>query len=382
MSRRRLSSALIGAALLACTWLQPDPAVAAVSCPKDTDEIRFCFANLVSLARLQQDNQGLWSDLQRAKTHLATAKTGAERAQVAGAAFADLKPEIAGTPNVPANVIGQLVGNLDAAIQWYRLAGTGAPPDDKIPVSIGRWMLDNTDETGSAGAIVKDWLTGAGCWAVVPKNKPECIPVLEAAVGVGIRVLVAREVVDEFNLPQRAKNLTEVTTRAAQWEAYLYGTQFQYAWELVANRYIDNSWRKIPEDPFGNELGLRIPPTNRGIFLHPDVGLQYISGQSNGDKVVAALTFEWLGYMQWKGYKDNKVDGLWGISVVSTVADERNAPKMGTGVMLHWGDYALAITSHGGHIAYTINLKLGDKLSTVNDTWAKEIQKPLDKAKQ
>jgi hypothetical protein len=341
-------------------------------------QYRFCFKNELTLAQLQKGNPSLWSDIQRVKAQIAKGKSAGESAQIAADVLVDVKAKLGAAASQPPTlkaVIDGLGKDLDLAIQWYRLAAIGAAPDDKTAVALERWKLE--PGSTSPGGAPEQWLKSVGCWAVSPSDA--CTSNYSAAVELGGRIFTVVTIIDEFNSPQRAENLRKLQDLSAQWEAYLYETQFQYVWELMFNRWLDNKLREIPKDPFGNEIGLRIPPSNRAIALHPDVGLQFIRGQQNGDRVVAAMTFEWVGYLEWT-YKENRVDGLKGVSVVSTVADHQSAPVVGTGLMFHWDDYAFAFTMHGKNLAFTFNLKLGDKLSTVNDDWAKEIKKPLDKA--
>lgn len=358
-----------------CSFLHPSRGYAAPSCE---GQYRFCFRNELSLSQLQKRNPSLWSDIQRKKTLVAKTEPNAQRAQVAADALVGVKNELGAIADrTPAlkTVIDALLKDLDATIDWYRLAGVNAVPGDKTPVALERWKI----EPGSTdpGGAPEQWLKSVGCWAIEASNA--CAGNYSAAIELGGQILVVLGVIDEFNSPQRAKNLTALQDRLARWDAYLYGTQFQYVWELMFNRWLDNKFREVPRDDFGNDIGLREPPYNRAVALHPDIGLQLIRGQPKGDRIAPAVTFQWLGYLQWR-YKETRVDGLKGISLVSTIADHRGAPAVGTGLMFHWNDYSFAFTSHGGNLAFTFNLKLGDRMSTVNDEWAKEIKKAQDSA--
>lgn len=361
-----------------CFLAIPVWAIAAVSC---AGEYRFCFRTELELSQLQQRNSGLWNDIQKIKRDILAARDDAGHALAAASALKGARSalvQIKARPGAP-DELDDLLKALDAATQWYQLASIGAAPADDLPVSVGVWRI--TPGSRDAGGTPERWLTRIGCWEIPADKAPATCPAaFQTGVDIGYQILTVEQAVEAFNSPLRKQNVTVLQQRTAEWKAYLYDTQFQYWWELGFNRWLDNKLRDKSSDKFDNEIGLRKVPTERAILFHPDVGLQYIRDQAKGDQVLAAMTFEWIGFLKWSGYKDDTVTGLWGVSVASTIADQRNAPRIGTGLMFHLGDYALAVTSHGGHIAYTINLKLGDKLSTVNDDWAQKLKSPLDAA--
>lgn len=141
------------------------------------------------------------------------------------------------------------------------------------------------------------------------------------------------------------------------------------------NRNIEN--KKVVRDDYGNEIGIREAPTSKRILLHPDIGIQYIGNQENGDRFTPALTFQWYGIQKWDSYTENGVVGLCGLSLVTTIADHRNVSSIGHGLMFHFDSYALGLTSHSGNIAISLNFKLADRLGKVDMNLANELKQPI-----
>lgn len=340
-------------------------------------QYRFCFQNRLALSELADKNPSLWGLLQEAKTSITKEKLGTKQAQNAVVVLETVREEIKKIlPNVPKpDLINSLLVELESTIQWFREAGFDRMPPDMAPVDLEKWKLE-PDSSGPGGTAIQ-LLKSKGCWdGPIKTLPPECSAYYKTAIALAEQIVVIREVIDFYNSAERSRVYELFEMRVAQWNAYFYATQFQYVWELVINRWIDDNLREIPRDQFGNELGLRDAPKEKGIFFHPDVGLQYLTEQPSGDRVVPAIIFQWVGYQWWKGYKGDQVEGLKGISVVSTIADHREgASTVDVGVMFHWENYSLAFTSNRYALAVTFNLKIGDRLSRVNEKWENEIKK-------
>lgn len=218
-----------------------------------------------------------------------------------------------------------------------------------------------------------------------------CRQAFDRAVQVADYVYLAGQVMVALHKSQ-GKSFHELATlREKRWHAYLYDTQFQYFWELGLNRWREETCfdraivalfdecKRPVRDKHDNPLGFREPPTNRAIFLHPDIGLQYIDAEPDGDRFKPTLLIQWFGY-QWWDWKDNseKITGLRGVSFVSTLSDNATAKTLGWGAMFQVNQYAVAFTGHGSKLAVTLNLTLGDKISKLNDDWANKLKRLKD----
>lgn len=267
---------------------------------------------------------------------------------------------------------------IERAIAWFERTSTGNSPPDITPPTLDQWKLDSAG-SAAPGGLPAQRLIDAGC-ILPPDSHPgppgKCPDVFRESVGYGEVVYAVRETLDAFNRKIRTEVVGLFQERGRNWNAYFYGTQFQYPWELWANRVVDD-WRDVPRDEFDNELGLRAPPRSRYVALHPDVGVQYNIGQSTGDRFVPALAFQWIGYQWWDGYDGEKINGLKGVSLVSTVTDRQGGPNHRVGLMFHFGGYSFAVTSHGGDFAITLNLELGDRLTTMRQDSMDALKKPL-----
>jgi hypothetical protein len=218
---------------------------------------------------------------------------------------------------------------------------------------------------------------------------PKCRDAFRRATEIGDDVFVAAEIISRLHEPQGKKFEQLAALREKRWHAYLYDTQFQYFWELGLNRWREETCfdrylvrlfgrecKEQKRDEYDNPLGFREPPDHRAIFLHPDVGLQYIDAEPNGDRLKPALIIQWFGYQWWR-WNDNEaqISKLRGISLVSTVSDNVSSDTLGWGVMIQVDQYAVAFTGHGSKFALTLNLQLGDKISKLNEEWADKLKR-------
>jgi hypothetical protein len=264
------------------------------------------------------------------------------------------------------------IDSLDAA-ETYRALQTDT------------WKLDAAPTV--PGGQPQKYLRDSGCAAERDSNT-KCREVFQRAVEYSDDLLAAGYVIGVLHEKAIKDGYDQAVLREKRWHAYLYDTQFQYWWELGLNRWREETCfdsfvfkcDKQGRDADGNPLGFRDPPTNRAVFFHPDVGVQYLDAEPKGDKFKPALVVQWFGY-QWWDWKDNsdKVHGLRGLSFASTISDNANYKALGWGAHIQINEYALAFTSHSGKLAITLNLQLGDKISKLNDEWADKLKKAKGK---
>ncbi len=242
------------------------------------------------------------------------------------------------------------------------------PHPDRL--SFNQWKLEEGLEVGGIPFTI---LATNKCDSETPASNKACEETYQRAILYASFIHQIGAAVNQYNTEARQGMHAEYVAREERWHSYLYDTQFQYAWELMANRYIDVNIRDSKRDAFKNLIESREPPRNKGIFLHPDIGLQYIRSQPQGQQIKPALIFQWIGYQQWT-WTGNYVSDIRGISLASTISDNASASRMGWGIQLQYDDYAVALTSHNGVVAVTLNLKLIDRMSTLNNGSVQELQ--------
>jgi hypothetical protein len=188
------------------------------------------------------------------------------------------------------------------------------------------------------------------------------------------------EITDEINKPELEADLLHSARRVAKWNKYLDSQQFQYPWELSLNycwqqpgwSEEDSRWgragcfipgvgsgigRRIQDEH--SQLGWEEVPEWRYTYLHPDVAVSYSGEPSQGDRVNAALLFEWVGVYWWKWNDDwaKESDSVYdcflslcpvGLSVVTTLIDLPDNDAVGYGLALHVHNFTLAATKHDG----------------------------------
>lgn len=221
---------------------------------------------------------------------------------------------------------------------------------------------------------------------------PGCAASYEWAADLGDRVFFARHTIATWRRPQAERLRHELARRGARWESYLYGSQFQYPWELVANRFLEErcpnrllssisrllvgeACTPIERDQAGNLIRWREPPRYRAIVLHPDIGFLYNRDEPQGARAKAALVFQWFGYQWWR-WENDAVSRLRGVSLVSTVSDNADARALGWGLQGRYNGYALAITSHGGRPVFTLSMDLLEKVSELDQELANKLKRP------
>lgn len=236
--------------------------------------------------------------------------------------------------------------------------------------SLEEWKLQQNQEIG--GIPFKILATNE-CFAETPTTKKDCGPIYQQAILYAELIHKVGSLIDRYNKDAKQHIYAEYSSRKDRWHSYLYDTQFQYAWELIANRYIDINYREIKQDSFKNEIGFREPPQRKGILIHPDIGLQYIQSQPQGQRIKPALILQWIGYQQWN-WTENKASDLRGISLVSTLSDNATVTRVGWGLQFQYDDYAFALTRHNSGVSITLNLKLVDRMSTLNNDYAQKLQ--------
>lgn len=235
------------------------------------------------------------------------------------------------------------------------------------------------------GGLPAKYLADQHCLAIEVPSDP-CEAAFIRAAALADEIFLVDEIVSIMTSKQRSDFAAAAASREARWHSYLYDAQFQFWWELALNRYVEvrcPAWLRWDCDPpqtdtLGNELGFREPPHRKLMFLHPDVGIEYLNHEPPGQKLKPALIFQWFGFQNW-GWEKDAVSGLKGIAIVTSVADTAKSKHIGYGLQLQWQKYALAVTAHGSYIGVTISRNLIDVAMSVNPKWAEKLKEPLPK---
>jgi hypothetical protein len=252
---------------------------------------------------------------------------------------------------------------------------------------VSRWTVDS-NAIDEAHGLPAEYLSSHMCLNIAEITEA-CDAAYSDAIRIADEVYLVGVVVSFLNKSARQSFGEEAGHRVNRWNQYLdtglsSEAQFSYWWELAANHYIETKcpvwfrWEcsKSKLDPHGNEIGFREVPSAKLIALHPDIGVQYIEHEPNGERVKPTLLMQWVGLQWWTWDKDT-ISDLKGISFVSTISDTSKSNRVGFGIGLQYRRYSLAVTAHGGAVALTINTALVDRLGTVNQKWAQTLKAPL-----
>jgi hypothetical protein len=251
------------------------------------------------------------------------------------------------------------------------------------------WKVSS--DPADSGGLAAKYLADSDCLDV-PASTARCTSPYEHAVQIGDHTYVVSAIIARLHAPLRQQFRDEAERRTNAWNAYLYDAQFQYWWELAFNRYLETQCpgfhRSIASlisrscahgerDEFGNELGFREPPNFKATVLHPDLGVMYLDAEPNGDRFKPAVVIQVIGY-EWWDWNASRIENRRGLSLVATASDNSRVSALGVGLQFRWGGYALALTSHGGELAVTLNLDLVGHIAEVNPKWAEELKQPLE----
>lgn len=306
----------------------------------------------------------------------------------------DLRAAQAGGQARYAARLGQLDERVSVAIKGSADLTTlndlssAAAPRELLP---SFWRVSG-DPADTRGELAVKHLEEENCLDA-RAGDARCERVFADATRIADHTYAAAQVVGRLHYPLRREFRAQAEQRTGRWSAYLYDAQFQYWWELVFNRYLEeqcpsglNSFvaRLISKkceapkvDRFGNELGFRDAPDYRATLLHPDVGVMYLDDEPKGERFKPAIVVQAIGYEWWQ-WRDSKIEDRRGAALVVTAADNARVDELGYGVQLRWNSYALAVTDHDGKLAVTLNLDLTKYLGTVSPKYAEELKLPLE----
>jgi hypothetical protein len=284
------------------------------------------------------------------------------------------------------SAIAEAVKDVD---QLAASGGSSSSDALKFPaLNIDYWKYSAALSPEPAG-IPLQYLQDKGCFPQAPDPQgpdARCDGLYAGAVELADDIFIVTRVISLIQSSDRGRLLDEAKTREDRWHAYLYDTQFQFWWELGLNYAVEKTcpgfmrWDCAPADtdPYGNELGFRQPPDRKLIFLHPDVAVEYLHREPAGQRFKPVIAFQWIGFQKWT-WEGTSASRLMGISIVSTVADTSVSNRVGTGIMLQWKKFSLAVTARPKEVGIAINLNVVDWIGSVNQGWANKLKAPLPK---
>jgi len=283
--------------------------------------------------------------------------------------------------------LGLAVAQIEGLRSLEELGGAASAESFKL-LQINQWDIDGRDSSFGIRHLEEK-----GC---SDEKSPDeaCTAAYATAVELTDHVFVVKKVLSVLREPEAAAMRAQFAQREARWASYFYDTQFPFWWELAANRYleqycgdgfhgkvgrllVDEACKRPKEDPAGNPIEWREPPRYRAIFLHPDIGVQYLREEPRGERLKPALVFQWAGY-QWWDWKDDKASDVRALSLVSTVADTATQKRHGLGVQVQWKGFAVALTRHGSELAITLNLRLVDRMQELDEEWSAKLKRLKD----
>lgn len=148
----------------------------------------------------------------------------------------------------------------------------------------------------------------------------------------------------------------------ARWQAYFNKALPQYWWEVGVNglRMGESLCPKAADT--GIQNGFCAVPHNQLILLHPEAGLQWVSGANQDSDLTAAFLVEVLGWYRWS-WDEAQLHNRMGASLVAAYSNRHQNRDWSYGVMLHAGDgYNLAVTSTAsGDVGVLLNLNLATR---------------------
>jgi hypothetical protein len=167
--------------------------------------------------------------------------------------------------------------------------------------------------------------------------------------------------------------------RDKQWDAYFDEALFQWWWEVGLNGYRMKNSSLCARNAYHMQVGYCDVPHDQLIFLHPDVGLQWMDGAENTSDLHGAVVLEVFGYNKWR-WDGATAKSAKGLSLVATYSDAEDNKDWAYGLMFHGRNkYSFGVTTNGHRVGLVFNLALSDRFFEVKDRYRgylKQLEKP------
>lgn len=260
---------------------------------------------------------------------------------------ADQKRNEAANPNIAA-AFERLASTLrDAADALGEPGATAARLTDP-----NSWRPDADLNTPVVGVTVKATFVEVPC----AESPVMCEAGLnDAMTWLAISMATSRVLLTEIRTSELdlADQLTMIDNR---WNAYFTRARPQTPWELAINAWLYD--RRKADDYCESQGGFCGPPAHQWIVLHPDIALEYLDDNPEGERVAPAVTVEILGYHRWN-WDGASMTWPIGASLIASLSDRADAEPLGYGAMVHWNTrWTLGLVRHGNENGILIGLNL------------------------
>jgi hypothetical protein len=224
------------------------------------------------------------------------------------------------------------------------------------PHQAGRWEWD-TQEHGFPAlptVDVRGELLGPAC-------QQPAAAACASAYGAGQHVLrlarLTQRTLTYYATPVLKEAAEKAARRHAQWTSYFDDARMQYPHELWINGKL---WARAAKE----KRGFAEAPDYQVIFLHPNVGLEYIRNAEPGSRLAPSIFLEWIGFNKFSYDRDtHKVSGGLGVSLIRAYTDTASLQSTANGVMLHWRQrYSIAATRRDGKTGIVLSVDLANVL--------------------
>lgn len=193
-------------------------------CPAPS-EYRDCFALDLDWPAVAERKPELAGNLKKVHEGFKRSTEPAQSARVVADTLLDIQKRLkADQSNVEPEAFNTFLTALTEAIIWFRAVASGIPTTSENAVLIDNFKLN----TGDAGRTPKEWLMRQQCWVVTEKDgASKCASEYVKARTFGESVAFVNQIVDKYYASATRPEAFEINkSREAQWNSYLYATQF------------------------------------------------------------------------------------------------------------------------------------------------------------
>lgn len=246
------------------------------------------------------------------------------------------------------NAFNRLATTLRQTADLISQIGTDDEPLTD-PVS---WRPDDALNTPAIDVTVKSVFIEGPC----AESELMCEDALQNAIDwLSISTATSRVLLTETRATEQ--ELADcLTVLDRQWNAYFTQARPQMPWELAINaRSYDRSKAKKYCPEHG---GFSQPPEHQWIVMHPDIALEYLDDNPDGNRLAPALTLEVVGYYRWR-WNGPAMEWPLGASLVASLSDRVDSDPLGIGVMVHWSQrWSMGVVQHGDDTGVLIGLSV------------------------
>lgn len=289
-----------------------------------------------------------------------------------------LSPEMQTVATAASDILGRIRSRLEASASNTQTPKYGAEHWKFLPLG-----LSFPKHSSEPKAIsFKTQLLEASCPADAVMNKltEHCRQAYGAALtGIRYATLGRAILFTADTIPDIVRAEEQAKLLMATWDSHFEEARHQYPWELVINSMrFRNEVKRQQED--GKPRGLISAPTSQIIFLHPSVGMEYISKVDKGDRLQPALLVELAGYNMWSYTAKGKTENAIGASVIASYTDRAKLSSTRYGVMIHWNhNISLGVTRGSGSTGIFLSADAAKLLGSISDSARKAFGDPTKK---